>query len=106
MIHTVKELKELLASENDNANVKDVIVSLVNTYLDYQTVSDISIAATTRLTNENAHNLHSNTLLRDQLLMTKMYLNGEMYTDAKYAKDMLPLQIQNIDICISKVNNK
>ena len=94
---TVKEFKEYLKLFKDN----DLIVEVFQGYLKrFGTNTECEIAlqsAFDRLKSLAWEDKCKRMNLEQQLIMTKMYLKGEMYTDEKTAREMLYKQILNIE---------
>ena len=92
----VKEFKEYLKSFKDN----DLIINVIQSYLTAATNTECEIvlqSAFDRLKSLAWEDKCKRMNLEQQLIMTKMYLKGEMYTDEKTAREMLYKQIQNIE---------
>lgn len=93
----VKEFKEYLKSFKDN----DLIVEVFQGYLKrFGTNTECEIvlqSAFDRLKSLAWEDKCKRMNLEQQLIMTKMYLKGEMYTDEKTAREMLYKQILNIE---------
>ena len=93
---TVKEFKEYLKLFKDN----DLIINVIQTYLRTATNTEVEVAlqsAFDRLKSLAWEDKCKRMNLENQLIMTKMYLKGELYTDEKTAREMLYKQIKNIE---------
>lgn len=94
---TVKEFKEYLNLFRDN----DLIIEVFKDYLKrFGTNTECEIALQTafdRLRELAWKDKSKRMNLENQLIMTKMYLKGELYTDEKTAREMLYKQILNIE---------
>lgn len=92
----VKEFKEYLKLFKDN----DLIINVIQSYLTTATNTECEIAlqsAFDRLKLLAWEDKCKRMNLEQQLIMTKMYLKGEIYTDEKTAREMLYKQILNIE---------
>ena len=98
----IKEFKEFLElfKENDSA------IGAIQQYIkDFGTNTECEIALQTsfdRLKDLAWKDKSKRRILEKQLKQTSMYLKGEMYEDEKYAKQMLPRQIKNIEEVLKK----
>lgn len=93
----VKEFKEYLKLFKDN----DLIIDVIKSYLlriSTNTEAEIALqSAFDRLSELAWEDKCKRMNLENQLIMTKSYLKGEIYTDEETARKMLHKQIQNIE---------
>ena len=92
----VAEFKNYLRQFRDDESVLDVISAYIGC-TGTEDCTYILQKATDRLYYIASSSVHKSKVLRTQLDMTQMYLKGEMYKDPEIAKQMLPLQIANIE---------
>ena len=92
----VAEFKKYLRQFRDEESVLDVIAAYIGCTCS-EDCTYILQQATDRLYYIASLATHKSKILRTQLDMTQMYLKGELYKDSEVAKQMLPLQIANIE---------
>lgn len=93
---TVKEFKNYLRQFRDDESVTDVISAYI-CCTKHEECTYILQQAVDRLSRIAAYTSHKNTMLTQQLTMTQLYLQGDMYKDEETARAMLPVQIDNIE---------
>ena len=92
----VAEFKNYLRQFRDEESVLDVIKAYIGC-TDLEDCTYILEQATDRLYSIASSATNKHRVLRTQLEMTQMYLKGELYKDSEVAKQMLPLQVSNIE---------
>lgn len=100
---TIKELKGIIELFRDNDSAIEVIKKCLSIATIYE--SEIALqSAFDRLKVLAFEQKNKCMNLERQLIMTKMYLKGEMYTDEKIAREMLDKQILNIEKVLENDN--
>lgn len=99
---TVKDLKEWLEAYDDRCLAILPIKEYLNTFGTDTECELILQASFDRIKELAWKDKSKRMILEKQLKQTSMYLKGEMYIDAEYAKQMLPRQIKNIEEVLKK----
>ena len=90
------ELQKELDSLSENATLYEFLSSVLPKIdlmeLEFINVHIIQVILNRKIINQN----HIKNLYKEQLIQTEMYLSGNMYTNEKTQKEMLPKQLQNI----------
>ena len=93
---TKKEIQQELDKLSEGAILEEFLLAILSKIdlvdLSLINVHIIQVILNRKILNQN----HIKNLYKKQLIQTEMYLSGNMYTNEKTQKEMLPKQLQNI----------
>lgn len=93
---TKKEIQQELDKLSEGATLEEFLLAILSKIdlvdLSLINVNIIQVILNRKILNQN----HIKNLYKEQLIQTEMYLSGNMYTNEKTQKEMLPKQLQNI----------